>query len=128
MTRYHEHDALRAVAMLLGVVLHAFLFLVPIGWVGQDPWAKSVPIEQNPYVYLLAAIHGFRMPVFFVMSGFFVSATSGAPYGNPVGGAGPVGRLGIVPPGKGVDWGWWNRVRERGVGRGGPEARVGRGL
>ena len=73
MTRYHELDALRAVAMLLGVVLHAFLFLVPIGWVGQDPWAKSVPIEQNPYVYLLAAIHGFRMPVFFLLGGFFTA-------------------------------------------------------
>ena len=73
MTRYHELDALRAVAMLLGVVLHAFLFLIPIGWVGQDPWAKAVPIEQNPYVYLLAAIHGFRMPVFFLLSGFFTA-------------------------------------------------------
>ena len=73
MTRYHELDALRAVAMLLGVVLHAFLFLIPIGWVGQDPWAKSVPIEQNPYIYLLAAIHGFRMPVFFLLSGFFTA-------------------------------------------------------
>ena len=73
MARYHELDALRAVAMLLGVVLHAFLFLIPIGWVGQDPWAKSVPIEQNPYVYLLALIHGFRMPVFFLLSGFFTA-------------------------------------------------------
>ena len=73
MTRHHELDALRATAMLLGIVLHAFLFLIPIGWVGQDPWAKSVPIEQNPYIYLLALIHGFRMPVFFMLSGFFTA-------------------------------------------------------
>ena len=73
MTRHHELDALRAVAMLLGIVLHAFLFLIPIGWVGQDPWARLTPIEQNPYVYLLALIHGFRMPVFFMLSGFFTA-------------------------------------------------------
>ena len=28
MTRFHELDALRAFAMLLGIVLHASLFLV----------------------------------------------------------------------------------------------------
>ena len=27
--RFHELDALRATAMLLGIVLHAFLFLIP---------------------------------------------------------------------------------------------------
>ena len=73
MTRYHELDALRSVAMLLGIVLHASLFLIPVGWVGQDPWAKSIPIEENPYGYLFAAIHGFRMPVFFLLSGFFTA-------------------------------------------------------
>ena len=73
MTRYHELDALRSIAMLLGIVLHSSLFLIPIDWVGQDPWAKSLPIEENPYAYLFAAIHGFRMPVFFLLSGFFTA-------------------------------------------------------
>ena len=59
--------------MLLGIVLHASLFLIPVGWVGQDPWAKSIPVEENPYAYLFAAIHGFRMPVFFLLSGFFTA-------------------------------------------------------
>ena len=59
--------------MLLGIVLHASLFLIPIDWVGEDPWAKSLPIEENPYAYLFAAIHGFRMPVFFLLSGFFTA-------------------------------------------------------
>ena len=59
--------------MLLGIVLHACLFLIPIDWVGQDRWAKSIPIEENPYVFLVAVIHGFRMPVFFLLSGFFTA-------------------------------------------------------
>lgn len=67
--RYHEFDALRGFAMLLGIVLHAalsFTFL-PI-WVAQD-------IHQNStaYGFVLHAIHGFRMPVFFVISGFFTA-------------------------------------------------------
>lgn len=67
--RYHEFDALRGFAMLLGIVLHgmlSFMFL-PI-WPAQD-------IHQNQTVYgfLLHAIHGFRMPVFFLISGFFTA-------------------------------------------------------
>jgi len=67
--RYHEFDALRGFAMVLGIVLHgllSFTFL-PI-WPAQD-------IHQNTSVYgfFQHAIHGFRMPVFFLISGFFTA-------------------------------------------------------
>lgn len=73
--RYHELDALRAFAMLLGVVLHASLFLIPLPdfWPVQDSWISSVAPEANPYGYLMLAIHGFRMPLFFLLSGFFTA-------------------------------------------------------
>lgn len=66
--RFHELDALRATAMLLGIVLHAFLFLIPDAWPIQHS-------EPPAFVYWLAlnAIHGFRMPVFFLLSGFFTA-------------------------------------------------------
>ena len=59
--------------MLLGVVLHGLLWFVPDAWPIQEPWAYSRPIETNVYAYLLSAIHGFRMPVFFLLSGFFTA-------------------------------------------------------
>ncbi len=65
--RRHDLDALRAVAMLLGIALHAGLSFITFGWVVQDSkthWAFDLAF---------AAIHGFRMPVFFVMSGFFTA-------------------------------------------------------
>ncbi|MBT7096248.1 acyltransferase family protein [Candidatus Poribacteria bacterium] len=65
--RRHDLDALRAVAMLLGIVLHAGLSFVTYGWIVQDSrthWAFDL---------VVTAIHGFRMPMFFVMSGFFTA-------------------------------------------------------
>ncbi len=69
--RYHDYDALRAFAMLLGIVLHgvmSFVELPPGMWPAQD-------IRQNTSVYgfVLHALHGFRLPLFFMMSGFFTS-------------------------------------------------------
>ena len=69
MTRFHDLDALRAFAMLLGVVLHAALFLIPIDWPGM---AKEASFDF-PYDEIVHAIHGFRMPVFFLLSGFFTA-------------------------------------------------------
>ena len=66
--RFHELDALRAVAMLLGIVLHAFLFLIPEAWPIQHPDPPALT-----YWIALNAIHGFRMPVFFLLSGFFTA-------------------------------------------------------
>ena len=65
--RYHDLDALRASAMLLGIVLHAALFLVPDAWPVVDKKAS----DNLPYGDVVSAIHGFRMPVFFLLSGFF---------------------------------------------------------
>lgn len=66
--RFHELDALRAVAMLLGIVLHAFLFLIPDAWPIEHPDPPALV-----YGIALNAIHGFRMPVFFLLSGFFTA-------------------------------------------------------
>ena len=71
--RRHDLDALRAFAMLLGIVLHAAIFLLPGAefWPVHDKWGYSVEPAKNPYGYLIAVIHGFRMPLFFLLSGFF---------------------------------------------------------
>jgi peptidoglycan/LPS O-acetylase OafA/YrhL len=67
-SRRHDLDALRAVAMLLGIFLHASLAYVPgIPWPVQDT-------QPAPWLGLLfLAIHGFRMPLFFLVSGFFTA-------------------------------------------------------
>ncbi len=65
--RRYDLDALRAAAMLLGIVLHAGLSFTPFPWPVQDT-------QQSGFFGLLfTAIHGFRMPVFFVLSGFFTA-------------------------------------------------------
>ena len=66
--RRHDLDALRAVAMLLGIVLHASLAYVPgIPWPVQDS-------QQTRWLGLLfLVIHGFRMPLFFLVSGYFTA-------------------------------------------------------
>lgn len=69
VTRRHDLDALRAVAMLLGIVLHALMSFVPGLWPIQD-------VVRDPHVgTLVMLVHGFRMPLFFVVSGFFTALT-----------------------------------------------------
>ena len=70
MARRHDLDALRAFAMLLGIVLHGALAFIPGAWAVTD---SSVEGDGTPFALLTAAIHGFRMPVFFLMSGFFTA-------------------------------------------------------
>ena len=68
--RLHDLDALRAVAMLLGILLHGTLFVLPepiLLWPIHDPAATGDPFYQ----VMIEFIHGFRMPVFFLLSGFF---------------------------------------------------------
>ena len=67
--RRYDLDALRAFAMLLGVGLHAALAFFPAPWWVQD----STSSFNGPYDEFLWAVHGFRMPVFFLMSGFFTA-------------------------------------------------------
>ena len=66
-TRRHDLDALRAAAMLLGIVLHAGLSFTPFPWPVQDTR------QSGFYGLMFAAIHGFRMPLFFLLSGFFTA-------------------------------------------------------
>ena len=70
MARRHDLDALRAFAMLLGIVLHGALAFIPGAWAVTD---ASVEGDGTPFAWLTMAIHGFRMPVFFLMSGFFTA-------------------------------------------------------
>lgn len=65
--RRHDLDALRAVAMLLGIVLHASLSFAPI------PWSVTDSVTNEWYYVIFAAIHGFRMPLFFLISGYFTA-------------------------------------------------------
>ena len=66
-TRYHAFDMLRGAMMLLGVVLHSATMYSTIDgvWWLKDPetgrWADA----------LIVFLHSFRLPVFFVMAGFF---------------------------------------------------------
>ena len=64
-SRRTDLDALRGVAMILGIVLHALLSFIPTPWPVQDT-------HQNSFFFIpYAAIHMFRMPLFFLISGFF---------------------------------------------------------
>ncbi|MCA9137423.1 MAG: acyltransferase family protein [Planctomycetales bacterium] len=53
--------------MLLGIVLHAAISFAPI------PWSVKDSQQSDVYYVLFAAIHGFRMPLFFMLSGFFTA-------------------------------------------------------
>ncbi|AMV40288.1 acyltransferase family protein [Planctomyces sp. SH-PL62] len=63
--RRADLDALRAWAMLLGIVLHGSLSFFPSFWMVADRR------QASGFGILFSAIHGFRMPLFFVMCGFF---------------------------------------------------------
>lgn len=52
--------------MLLGIVLHASLSFFPAPW-----WSVQDTRQSEFFGVLHEAIHGFRMPLFFLISGFF---------------------------------------------------------
>ena len=68
--RYHGLDGLRALAMLLGIVLHATLpYFARIAGI-EAMW----PADDDQSLALLVLfdfIHLWRMPVFFLLAGFF---------------------------------------------------------
>lgn len=68
--RRHDLDALRAIAMLLGILLHGMLSFVPMPDAG---WPVHDVRQGTAYSVALSAIHGFRMPLFFLLSGFFTA-------------------------------------------------------
>ena len=67
--RLHALDGLRAVMMLLGLLLHSIVSY------GAFPYGAAWPFKDqatSPLMDLLVfGIHIFRMPIFFVMAGFF---------------------------------------------------------
>jgi peptidoglycan/LPS O-acetylase OafA/YrhL len=71
--RHHSLDALRAFALLLGVVFHAALaYMMPPG-----DWAVGTA-EPAPLAQLFAYYsHSFRMETFFLLAGFFASLVIG---------------------------------------------------
>ena len=68
--RYHALDGLRAAMMLLGIVLHT-----GVSYITQplDVWPYQDAQGSVVFDLLVFVIHLFRMPVFFVMAGFFAA-------------------------------------------------------
>ncbi len=68
--RIHSLDALRAIMMILGIVLHSSETYAP----GVDLiWPKDPNAQHVFQTYLSSLIHIFRMPIFFFIAGFFGS-------------------------------------------------------
>ena len=66
--RWHDLDALRGFAMLLGIALHAAMSFLGGVWSVNDIRAGS-----EFFWWVVLGIHGFRMQLFFLLSGFFTS-------------------------------------------------------
>lgn len=64
--RLHGLDALRAGALLLGVILHASLSFFP-----QQTWIVADDSRSIGAAWLFFAIHLFRMTAFFLIAGLF---------------------------------------------------------
>lgn len=67
--RIHGIDALRAIAMLLGVVFHATLAYKAKIHGGNQPHDQ----QFNSWIFDLLGfyVHSFRMPLFFIIAGYF---------------------------------------------------------
>lgn len=68
--RLHSFDNLRAVMMWLGIILHVAINHTT-GASSPLPWRDS---QTSPIADLIVVfIHAFRMPVFFILAGYFVA-------------------------------------------------------
>jgi peptidoglycan/LPS O-acetylase OafA/YrhL len=67
--RWPAFDALRGLAMLLGVVLHAAVSYMPHTMPGLV-WAVRDRDTSPVFDWLFWCIHGFRLPLFFALAGF----------------------------------------------------------
>ena len=56
--------------MLLGIALHAAISFMPGA---EGGWAVHDPEQHEAFALILAVIHGFRLPLFFMISGFFTA-------------------------------------------------------
>lgn len=66
--RIHGLDALRAVAMLLGVFLHA---AIAYKVTPHRNWLHDEQFNSWVFDYMYYMLHSFRMPLFFLIAGFF---------------------------------------------------------
>ena len=69
-SRFHGLDALRGISMILGIVLHAALPYVPDMPVEIWPTDKK---SSNLIGIIFQFIHIWRMPLFFILAGFFAN-------------------------------------------------------
>lgn len=68
--RIHALDSLRAIMMLLGVVIHSALTYGEIDY--TPSWSLHDPVNNHQFFdYIGSYVHAFRMPIFFVIAGFF---------------------------------------------------------
>jgi glucans biosynthesis protein C len=67
--RFHSMDALRAAALLAGIVLHATMSYLP-GF-GALHWPMADASTSNALGLTFFVIHIFRMALFFMIAGFF---------------------------------------------------------
>jgi len=65
LMRFHDLDALRAVAMSLGIVFHSIVQFVPYRPAGDS--------ADNVMGDIIDLLHGFRLPLFFLLSGYFMA-------------------------------------------------------
>jgi glucans biosynthesis protein C len=65
--RYHSLDALRAFALLLGIVFHAAESFCP----GRKSWAIIDSRAHDAFDLFQHVCHSFRMEIFFLIAGFF---------------------------------------------------------
>lgn len=67
--RIHSLDSLRAIMMLLGLVIHS---AITYGLYEGYHWPIKDPVSTGFFMdYIVFFIHAFRMPIFFVVAGFF---------------------------------------------------------
>ncbi|RYY28182.1 MAG: hypothetical protein EOP41_03220, partial [Sphingobacteriaceae bacterium] len=69
--RVYALDALRGIMMLLGLVIHTGLTYGKSDY--QTVWPLKDPNNSIVFDILVAYIHMFRMPVFFVVAGYFAA-------------------------------------------------------
>lgn len=69
--RRYDFDAMRATMMLLGIVFHACVsfMVVDVGAL----WPHRAPYSNLFFDAIVGTIHAFRIPLFFMISGFFLS-------------------------------------------------------
>jgi len=67
--RVYALDALRAIMMLLGIVIHASVTYGSINY--GTTWPLKDPNNSLVFDKVVGLIHAFRMPVFFVAAGYF---------------------------------------------------------